>query len=246
LKSGSLVALHGFLGHPDAFGSLALGALAPHVHSPVLLGHGPHPAAPAPTFEAEVERLRQDIEALPRPRRLLAYSQGARVGLGLLARCPDLFDAAVLIGVQPGCASPGERSARRQLEDSWIARLEDQGAAAFVDWWCQLPLFGPARTPEAVRESEPHRYHHTSAGLVSALLVLGTSQMPNLWPVLPTIRCPVELWVGALDAKFTGIAELMAKDLAQARVQRFAGAHHNPLLDCPAEVRAQLRSGLLA
>jgi 2-succinyl-6-hydroxy-2,4-cyclohexadiene-1-carboxylate synthase len=241
-----LVALHGFLGHPAAFSSLALEQLVEHVYCPLLMGHGPEPPAPAATFEAELERLRREIEALPRPRRLLGYSQGGRLGLGLLSAQPTLFDQAVLIGVQPGCRSAQERKARRLLEDSWIARLEDEGVAAFAAWWSDLPLFGPPLGPDAQRAQHPYRWHHTTAGLVSALLVLGTSQMPNLWPELPAIECEVELWVGDLDTKFCEIAEEMCSTLPRARLHRFEAAHHNPIRDCPGRVAARLQAGLVA
>jgi 2-succinyl-6-hydroxy-2,4-cyclohexadiene-1-carboxylate synthase len=159
---------------------------------------------------------------------------------------PALFQKAALIGVQPGCDSAEERRQRRWLEDSWIARLEDEGVSAFVDWWSQMPLFGPAREPQVLRAEEPHRWDHTQSGLVSALLVLGTSQMPSFWSKLPEIRCPIELWVGDLDTKFVRIAELMLQELPDACLHRFSQAHHNPLLDCPEEVETRLRTGLLA
>lgn len=244
MNAGSVLALHGFLGHPVAFAGLALGRLAPQVHVPLLLGHGPAPAPPAPSFEREVERLLAEAEDLPAPRRLLGYSQGARLGLALLARRPELFERALLIGAQPGLRSLEERTARRQLEDSWIAELEDVGVSIFVDRWSTSPLFGPARDPATLREGEPHRWDHTTSGLVSALLTLGTSQMPNLWPALASVHCKVELWTGALDTKFLQIATEMARELPRATTRTFEGSYHNPLTDSPHLARERLEAWL--
>lgn len=241
---GSLLALHGFLGHPDAFAELALTEHFERVEVPTMLGHGPAPHPPAPDFAAEVGRLLDLAETLPTPRRLLGYSQGARVALGLLAEHSQLFHSALLVAPQPGYQTPEERLARRAVEDRWIAELEDEGVDAFVDRFSQLPLFGPPRQND--RSERPDRYRHTADGLVTALLVLGASQMPNLWPSLPGIRCPVELWVGALDGKFEAIAEDMRSSLPQARLVRFPAAHHNPILDAPDAAREALSAWLQA
>jgi 2-succinyl-6-hydroxy-2,4-cyclohexadiene-1-carboxylate synthase len=242
LSAESLIAFHGFTGHAHAFACLELGQWFERPLVPTLLGHGPRPQVLAPTFEAEVERLLAEIERLPAPRRLLGYSQGARLALGVLTAAPDLIDRALLIAPQPGLQTDEERRLRRKQEDAWIAELEDRGVAAFVDAFCQLPLFGPARDPRELRQKEPFRWDHTALGLTSALLVLGTSAMPNLWPKLALVRCPLELWVGELDHKYSALAEAMTRDVPQARLVTFPGAHHNPVSDCPALARTRFEA----
>lgn len=241
---GSLVALHGFLGHPDCFLGFQLDRRVEYVAVPRMLGHGPEPLPSAPDFASEVERLLAIAEALPAPRRILGYSQGARLALGLLAVRPELFHSALLVAPQPGYATTEERLARRAVEDRWIAEIEDEGVTRFVDRFSQLPLFGPPRASD--KTERPHRYQHTEDGLIAALLALGTSQMPNLWPSLAAIRCPVELWVGACDAKFEAIASEMAHVLPDARLVRFPAAHHNPILDAPEATQERFSTWLAA
>jgi len=242
LNAGSLVAFHGFTGHADAFSCLGLDQQFARPFVPTLLGHGPRPEVLAPTFEAEVERLATQIERLPAPRVLLGYSQGARLALGVLTQAPELIERALLIAPQPGLATDQERRQRRSQEDAWIAELEDRGVEAFVAAFCQLSLFGPARDPAKLRQEEPFRWDHTAPGLTNALLVLGTSSMPNLWPKLALVRCPLELWVGELDHKYTAVAEAMRRELRQARLLTFPGAHHNPLSDCTPLARAKFEA----
>jgi 2-succinyl-6-hydroxy-2,4-cyclohexadiene-1-carboxylate synthase len=244
LIPGSLLALHGFLGHPDCFAGLQFDRQLEHVAVPPMLGHGPTSLPLGPDFTSEVQRLLAICEALPAPRRILGYSQGARVALGLLAARPDLFHSALLVAPQPGYVTSEERLARRAVEDRWIAEIEDDGVAVFVDRFSQLPLFGPPRPDDL--HSRPHRYQHTADGLVAALLALGTSQMPNLWPSLPAIVCPVELWVGACDAKFDAIACEMARLLPDAHLVRFPAAHHNPILDAPEAAKERFSTWLAA
>jgi len=242
LNSGSLVAFHGFTGHADAFSCLELDRHFERSFVPTLLGHGPRPEVLAPTFEAEVERLVAEIERLPAPRVLLGYSQGARLALGVLTQAPELIERALLIAPQPGLKTDQERRQRRSQEDAWIAELEDRGAPAFVTAFRQLPLFGPAPAPAELRQKEPFRFDHTALGLANALLVLGTSSMPNLWPKLYLVQCPLELWVGELDRKYTAVAAAMTGELCQARLLTFPGAHHNPLSDCTALARAEFEA----
>jgi len=244
LSPGSVLSLHGFLGHAEALSSLELDRLVEASACPLLLGHGRQPEPPSPSFDAEVERLLALAETLPHPRRLLGYSQGARLGLGLLLRRPGLFQQALLVAAQPGCATAAERHERRALEDVWIAEIEDHGARAFIDRFSALSLFGPPRPAAELLQRQPWRWEHTQAGLVSALLVLGTSQMPNFWPALSTIDCPVELWVGSLDEKFCRIAQQMRDLMPAASVRTFEGSYHNPIMDAPNAARAAVQAWL--
>lgn len=243
VREGTLALLHGFLGGPASFRVLDTESLGLGVYAPWLAGHGPAPR-PARDFEAELEFLAEELAQKPAPRFLLGYSQGARLALGLLASRPELFERCALIGVQPGLRTAPERATRRQQEDAWIALLEDEGIEAFEAMWRALPLFGPAKAPEVERELREVRIGHRPAGLVGALLALGTAAMPSYWDALSEIHAPVELWVGERDEKFLLLAREMQTLLPRARVVSFPAAYHNPLLDAPDHARAALRSWL--
>ena len=235
-EASSVFALHGFTGRPQQWQKLL-----PTAACAWLAGHGLQPILQTQYFEQEVARLALEAEGLPEPRTLVGYSMGARVGLGILVRRPDLFQNAVLVGGSPGLRDDAERSQRLEWERNWQRLLEDHGLAAFVDAWRNLPLFATQRElPDALRQDQDAtRRAHTAAGLHHALGVLGLGAMPSLWDELDQIEAQVVLVAGAEDPKFTALAHEQAAAIAGARVEILPGAGHNPLLETP-ELCAQL------
>lgn len=251
----ALVLLHGFTGHAASFQQLlAQLPLTTRVLCPVLLGHDgqegsdaqPHPAPPEGSdgFTAEVDRLAAQLRgAHLGPAHLVGYSLGARVALGLLVRHRELFERATLLSVHPGLQSAQERQERRAADERWATLLQEQGLAAFLTEWEAQPLFASQRQlPEAVRRSQDAvRRRHHSHGLARALRELGLGRMPDYWPALPALRLPVQLVVGALDAKFDALADRAAALLPDAAVVRVPGVGHNLLLEAPEMVCTLLK-----
>lgn len=247
----ALVLLHGFTGHPASFQKvLAQLPLTTRALCPVLLGHeGAHAAADrtdhaaAADFSAEVDRLAGQIRAAHLgPAHLVGYSLGARVALGLLVRHRGLFQRATLLGVHPGLQSAGERQDRVAADERWARLLLEHGLAAFLKEWEKQPLFQTqAQLPDSTRAAQDAvRRRHDSQGLAQALRVLGLGRMPDYWPELAGLRLPVQLGVGALDAKFAALADRAGAMLPDAQVVRIAGAGHNLLLEAPEAVCALL------
>ncbi|HEY6727103.1 MAG TPA: alpha/beta fold hydrolase [Polyangiaceae bacterium] len=229
--------LHGFTGTPECFRALAA-ASAPGARflSPTLTGHGSPPAAWAPSFEAELERLARWLaERQHGPTFLLGYSLGARLALGLLAAAPDRFAGAVLIGANPGLRSDSERRARKHADEQLRKRLLEHGLTAFVDEWERLPLFATqaALEPAVRAEQRRARLTHTAEGLAHALAALGLGEMPDYWPRLAALDLPVALVVGAEDAKFRRLGETMLQLFPRARLELAPRAGHNVVLEQP-------------
>jgi 2-succinyl-6-hydroxy-2,4-cyclohexadiene-1-carboxylate synthase len=242
-RSGTLVLLHGFTGGPADFAALPLEGLGLCRYAPWLSGHGPDPDRSAEDFDDELERLIARIDELEEPRHLLGYSMGARVGLGLAVRYPEVWSSATLIGVNPGLESSAARRERKAWEDGWIRLLEQDGLPVFEHHWSRLPLFATqARLPEAERARQQRaRLSHTAAGLAHALRVLGLAAMPDLWSHLPLIPFPVCLVAGAADARFLELADRAAEGLLDARVVEVEGVGHNALLEAPRAIAHLLR-----
>jgi 2-succinyl-6-hydroxy-2,4-cyclohexadiene-1-carboxylate synthase len=233
----SLFALHGFSGNGAIFERLAQ-----DVTAPLLAGHGPSPNLEALTFFEEVDRLANLAEALPAPRWLAGYSQGARLGLGLLAKHPTLFERAYLFGVHPGLESAEERETRLRVEHGWQRLLRSGGLEAFVLEWERLPIFESQLSwpHERIERQRRVRLSNTVEGLVHALEVLGLGSMPNLRPLLGAVHIPVHLVAGELDVKFCKLHESVASRLPRASLEVLPGVGHNPLLEAAERVRAML------
>lgn len=229
--------IHGFAGSPLSWTHLV--ELARFERPPLLAtlaGHGPNwRHRKVDSFERELERLASEIESTEQPRLVCGYSMGARIALGLLARRPRLFDAAVLVGVHPGLDSQSDRGARREADSAYSRLLRDQGLAAFVDAWEDVPLFSSQRTlsAETLAEQRAIRLDHEAEGLALALELLGLAEMPDYRALMRSYETPITLVTGALDSKFSAIAETLRAANPTIGVERIPGVGHNVVLEAP-------------
>jgi 2-succinyl-6-hydroxy-2,4-cyclohexadiene-1-carboxylate synthase len=243
----ALLLLHGFTGAPSSFDTLVSelpGAL--RVLRPFTCGHGVPPAgAGVNTFTEEVERLAALLDA-EESAVVAGYSLGARLALGLALAHPSRVRALVLVSGSPGLRSEAERAARRDRDEHLARVLEREGLEAFVDLWEKEPLFATqSALPEAVRSAErARRLGHTASGLAQALRTTGLGQMPDYWPLLGSLRGPVELLAGGLDPRFCALATAVVGELSAGRFTAVPGAGHNLLLERPLSVAEAIVRGL--
>ena len=227
--------LHGFTGSPQSWAEVvARGAFAPEPCIPTLAGHGLEwRGERLESFESEVKRLGSMAASLDAPRLIAGYSLGARVALGMLATHPNLFDAAVLIGVHPGLTDDEARAERRRLDEERAHLLRTDGLVTFVEQWEDQPLFETQRAlPEERRRAQRRiRLQNDSEGLARSLEVLGLGSMPDYSAALRSSRVPITLMSGARDAKFCRLAAELASESANVESIVVDGAGHNLLLE---------------
>jgi len=192
------------------------------------------------TFDDEVARLAEGLGETPV--HLAGYSLGARLALGIAVRHPERVARLTLIGVHPGLTTEKERDERRRADARWIELLETCGIAAFVDAWSAQPLFASERVlPDAVRlRRQEERLRHDPRELARSLRVTGLAEMPDFRPHLAGVRVPVVLMTGALDPKFSALAEELSLVLPRARHTIVSGAGHALLLERPDLVATEL------
>lgn len=252
-----LLLLHGFTGSVEAWGERVLEGLAVtrRVLAVDLPGHGGSglPAIGGLALDAVVRHLVEALDRVGVERPVwIGYSMGGRVALGAAVLRPERVSGLVLESASPGLESEEERTRRRALDEERAAALEADGLEAWVGDWMALPLFASQRElPADVRARERRRRLGNSAeGLARTLRELGTGSQPSFWDDLAGVGVPVLLLTGDRDAKFSRIADAMARRLPMARRAGVPSAGHAVHLEAPrawlAAVREFLREGVEA
>ena len=239
--------LHGFTGAAANWSRVAH-ALAPRsrVIAPDLLGHGRTDAPPDPARYA-MPHAAADLFALWRllelpPLHLVGYSMGGRLALYLALEYPPMIARLTLESASPGLESDDERLARRASDEALADRIESDGIQAFVAAWENLPLFA-TQSDDVKASLRPVRLAQRPLGLANSLRGMGTGAQPSLWPRLPELTMPVQLIVGALDAKFTDINRRMQALIPMSRLTIIPGGGHTVHLEQPDAYIQALTSG---
>lgn len=234
-----VLALHGFTGAPESFDALRaeLGADV-ELLTPSIAGHGPNPV-PAVSFEREIDRL---VSAIPTdgPLVVFGYSLGGRLALGLLARFPTRFRAALIVSANPGLSTEAERIARRASDDALAAELREHGIERFLHGWESGPMFASqAALPSSIRDARRViRRTHREDALADSLSALSLGRMPDFRSAIALRSVPTTFVAGERDAKFVALAEECAS-LAATDPILVAGVGHDVLLERP-ELIAEL------
>ncbi len=233
--------LHGFTGAPLSFAPL-VARLPRHVGllAVTLPGHGEWPPAnPTHRFTDTVTAIATLLRRVGHPRvRVLGYSLGARVAFGLASLYPRQVQRLVALGGHPGLQHPVERDLRRGTDQRLAHQLRTEGLGPFMRRWGALPLFATQQALPQWQQDQQTRIRnaHSADQLATALLQLSLSDMPDWRSRLARYPGPVDLGVGAKDAKFLALNRDLSLRLPQARLHVFDNIGHNPVLEAPERV----------
>jgi len=247
-----LLLLHGFTGSAAAWAPLQATLGSRHTTLAVdLPGHG-RSTAPADPARYALGRLADDLarllDALAIDRAaVLGYSLGGRAALRYALAYPGRVAALVLESASPGIVDPAERAARRASDAVLADAIEQEGIAAFVARWEQLPLWASqSALPEAARlRLRAQRLTSSARGLANSLRGAGTGADAPVLGRLATLHVPTLLVAGALDAKYVALGQAMEPALPAGRLTVVAGAGHAVHLERP-EAFAALVTAFLA
>ncbi|GIK66807.1 MAG: putative 2-succinyl-6-hydroxy-2,4-cyclohexadiene-1-carboxylate synthase [Chloroflexota bacterium] len=222
--------LHGFTGCGDNWQPIT-DSLLPHFQTITidLPGHG-KTDSPADPARYQVEAVAADlhefiIHIIQAPVHLVGYSMGGRLALYFALHYPDAIRKLVLESASPGLADPAERDTRRASDDQLAARILQNGIAAFVEEWDNLPLFA-SQSSEIRQRLHTQRLQNNPLGLANSLRGMGTGVQPPLWDLLPSLKPPALILNGALDTKFVAIGEQMARLMPTAHQRIFPNVGH--------------------
>ncbi len=239
-----LVLLHGFTGSAAHWRALDFGAAQ---LAPDLLGHGDTDAPGSPARYGIAQAAADliaifDHYGLQRVA-LLGYSMGGRLALYTALHHPARIAALILESASPGLATEEARLARVADDEALAARILAEGIPAFVQHWENLPLFA-SQSGAAKAALRPARLGQRARGLANSLRGMGTGAQPSLWGDLPRLLLPVLLITGALDEKFTAIAQQMQASIPGAQHTVIDGAGHAVHLEQPDAYQGTVRAFL--
>ena len=249
-----VIVLHGFTGSAQAMDPLTerlASRLPARIICPDLVGHGRSEVSDDLDLyrvEAMAEQVAGLADALDCVTfHLVGYSMGGRVALTLGCSASPRLRSLTLIGASAGIADPEQRQ-RRAVTDSVLAERLLDDFAAFVDQWMADPLFaGQAALGEGhLLAARSQRLASNPQGLARSLMAGGTGAMEPMHGCLGSCDTPVQLLVGAYDAKFCEIAEQLAAGLPRAGVSRIDGAGHAAHIEQPDAAAAAIAEFIAA
>lgn len=234
--------LHGFTGHGGSWAAVGkrFAAAGYYVIAPDLLGHGrsPHPSS---STRYEMAQAATDLSSLLDGSafgavHLLGYSMGGRLALFFALSSPERVRSLTLVGASPGIASETGRTERRGRDEALADRIEQDGIAAFVDYWTALPLWCSQRRNLSAalrRQLKGQRLQNRTDGLANSLRGMGKGAQPPLHDRLPSLAAPTLLLVGAEDMSFVGVNRQMAQSIPKARLVIVPETGHAVQLEKP-------------
>jgi 2-succinyl-6-hydroxy-2,4-cyclohexadiene-1-carboxylate synthase len=236
-----LLLLHGFTGSTETLEELARGLADRYRTIRVdLLGHGRSdaPRDPRPyAMESCVEDLVAVLDALGVGRvRVIGYSLGGRVALGLASRRPERVTSVIAVGAHAGLIDDELRTERIAQDEALAASIERDGVDPFVERWMAHPLFAsqPERRGEVFwRRAREQRLTCRAQGLAGSLRGIGAGAQPRLHDDLARSGVPILLAVGAEDAKFLAVARELLSTLAEGELATIPHAGHAAHLENP-------------
>lgn len=216
-----VVLLHGFGQTRSCWGDLA-SALAGHraVISVDLPGHGAAGAVEADLWTT-ADLVVNGISSDDQPAAYIGYSMGGRIALHAALAHPRSVERLVLISATAGIDDEAEREQRHHADLALAQHIERVGIEQFTDEWLAQPLF--AGLPPDARYVE-ERCSNSPAGLAASLRHAGTGSQAPLWDRLEELAMPVLILAGQDDAKFTKLAERMARTIGSNATLAIVGS----------------------
>jgi 3-oxoadipate enol-lactonase len=204
----------------------ALEAAGHRVLAPDLPGFGETPLVPG-----TIDNVAHVAALLEQPAAVVGCSFGGRVALELASTRPELVRRLVLVGAGLGSWEWSEEAKAGFAEEE--AALEqndlDEAAAAQARMWLADDA---APSVRALTEEMTRRSYELQLPLEDE--VTGTWPEPPLEQRLGEIRAPTLVVVGTEDvADIRTIAEKLAREIPEARLELVEGAGHLPSLERP-------------
>ena len=247
----NLVALHGFTGNGLDF-KLILNHLNLSLNcnykfnlfAPTLLGHRKEIDLSC-SIDDYIKQFSEYLSSISRLLKsssniniLLGYSMGARLALLHSIQDSKLWDALILIGVNPGIKDEGKRKERESSDLALIQMLETNGIERFINYWHSLPIIkSQSRAPKLFLQSMLERKKSLNPlGLANSLMGFGQGVFPYLWDDICNLNLPILCVHGSLDEKYALINKAISLRNPMVNVESIELCGHAPHIEDASQV----------
>ncbi len=157
---------------------------------------------------------------------LAGYSMGGRLALAYAEKYP--VKRLILESSSPGLAEVEERAKRKIADELLANKITEEGIVSFIDYWEEIPLFESQKSLSFEKREmiRAERLAQSEIGLANSLRGFSTGVQFSYWDKLEQMNSSSVLIVGELDEKFCRIADLMKKQLPNARLVKVKGVGH--------------------
>lgn len=242
----NIVALHGFTGNGLDFellfnhlNLLLEGTYKLNIFAPTLLGHGSSKDRDC-SVDDYLKQLVKYLFGISRFLKkgsnlnvLLGYSMGARLALLHAISDSALWDALILIGVNPGIKDSKKQEERKTLDLDIVSILETQGIQSFINYWYSLPIIkSQLRAPSNFVQSMLERKKVLNPqGLSNSIKGFGQGVFPHLWDDIHSLRLPVLCMHGSMDKKYALINKAIKFRNPRVKVKSIKHCGHAPHIE---------------
>ncbi|MCB1107970.1 MAG: alpha/beta fold hydrolase [Chlamydiia bacterium] len=195
--------LHGFLGVKEDWEEIASIINLPH-RCLTLPGH----QGRSLDWEGFEKEIGEDVT-------LIGYSLGGRLAMQYAYKFPRRVKKLILLSANPG--EEGEK--RREQDEKWAKVLEEEGMERFLDKWYAQPLFKTFKVDRMRRRHNPKM-------LAEVIRRCSPANLPNLWPKLKKISCPMVFLFGDHDIRYQLIGKKLQKSFPVAWIPKSGHAIH--------------------
>ena len=249
-KNPPLVFLHGFLGSGQSWLDIARAFSEDHFCIlPDLPGHGGNTALDMNAtlnFELVTDWLAGSLDGIPVSRiHLVGYSLGGRTALTFASRFPERILTLTLESASPGIPDPAGRSRRRDEDAARAGEILQNGMAAFVANWYEMPLFASLNSnPEKISAIREAASRNDPRWMAKIIRELSPGLQTPLWDSLARLSFPVLLIAGEKDGKYVQGNQKMSELIPAPQKHIVSGAGHNIHAEQPGEYIALLKDFL--
>ncbi len=228
-----LIFLHGFLGDCTDWEGIAPAFSEYRCVAPDLPGHGETPLSETMGWDQLPIELTRDLNAKGINHAVvIGYSMGGRIALHWAHQDPNFVQGIILESASPGIDTEIERRARHLFDLQVEKQLGTLPPLEFIDWWCELPMFGDIKIHPDYPALREKRSRFLPEDMRRVMRDFGAATRPSVWPVLGQLPI-IGFVTGSLDLKYKTVAHRIQTEFPNIPVEILENAAHNCHFEAP-------------